>query len=289
MMFTVLVFLNMVARGLATDPGTKESTYGGTFNFGKAVSHCIKLQEDNYEHWFTGLMNVLLGISGVAYIAQLLQILEHFEEHGADSVEQIAIDMAHKFSDKVDAVSQTLYTVVYNTIDHDKLGHLGRMASSKEFRRDGIKLMKYIYDKVGPGGTTKQLQTTLRIQNEQQSMEETPSEFGERLAKMNDSLTTQVPDAMLMTLFVKNMTDEALKRFLLEQQLRGEAKSLKDMRYLCVEYGLRNDILSRGVDGLSAQLSGKGKGKGKGQKGRGNQYAGRGRGRGDMRPRVCDF
>ena len=66
-------------------------------------------------------MNVLLGISGVAYIAQLLQILEHFEEHGADSVEQIAIDMAHKFSDKVDEVSQTLYTVVYNTIDHDKL------------------------------------------------------------------------------------------------------------------------------------------------------------------------
>ena len=71
--------------------------------------------------------------------------------------------MAHKFSDKVDEVSQTLYTVVYNTIDHDKVGHLGRMASSKEFRRDGIKLMKYIYDKVGPGGTTKQLQTTLSV------------------------------------------------------------------------------------------------------------------------------
>ena len=75
MILTILVFLNMVARGLATDPGTKESTYGGTFNFGKAVSHCIKLQEDNYEHWFTGLMNVLLGISGVAYITQLLQVI----------------------------------------------------------------------------------------------------------------------------------------------------------------------------------------------------------------------
>jgi hypothetical protein len=192
MILTIIVFLNMVAEGLATDPGTKASIHSGTFNFGKAVSHCIKLHEDNYEQWFTGLMNLLFGISGVAYITQLLQVMEHFEEHGAESLTRIETDLTTILAgSKLDEISHVFYTVLYNTIDQEKLAHIAKMASSKDYRKDGIKLMKYLYDKVGPGGTTKQLQTTLRIQNEQQSMEETPAEFGDRLANMNDSLTTQ--------------------------------------------------------------------------------------------------
>lgn len=299
-----MIFIMVAELGLSTDPSTSKSTSSSaemthtiSMNIGKAFAHCVKLDKTNYFVWLTGLLTTIAGITGVAHLKCVHELISEWE-NGKQDMEQIEREKMAQyrltFSDSEDQaktrftmVNQLLYTIISSTINNEKMSSIINTVSQKQYRGNGLKYLHLLFNKVGPGGTTMQLTKKLKIQDEKQTKEETGEEFAERLISANDELHEPIGDTMLAQIYLRGLHDPDLKKYMLQEMLAQRATTLETMKEKCVEYELQSNVLTHGLDGLMADTRAPFAFRGaRGGRGRG-AFGGRGRGRG--RDGNCSF
>ena len=292
----IIIILMMVAEVALMAPKD--------FNVGRAFAHCTKLTKSSYEIWITGVVSTLVGITGVRALRHVRKFFEYFEEsaNGSKTEDEISTELLKMIAaeeaarpkeaketgdDDADEelvleendekaifseANSLMYTIINTTIDGAKEVQLMTTATMKKYRNKGISLMKYIYDKHGPGSGPRQTAKKLKLQQEIQSEEENGEEFCDRLIQENSTLTRPVDGSMMCGIFIKGLKDSELQKYLLGEQMKDDINDLEDLKLKCDEYEVRSQILQHGVDGLFA---GAARG-GRGHFGRGRARGGRG-------------
>ena len=276
------------------------STETKDFNVGRAFAHCTKLTRGNYDIWLTGLISTLVGITGYTTLKSVQRFFEFFEKDGSGKEDELQVkfqayiaalpkvpitpaktkieivDTGTSSSDDEDwdLINELMYTIIHTTLDASKEIQLAKTATMAKYRKKGVVLMKYIHDRYGPGGASRQTAKKLKIQEEKQSDEETGEEFCDRLIQDNASLTTPIDGTMMCSIFIKGLNDPDLQKYLLGEQLKSNITELEEMKDKCDEYEVQHGILTHGVSGMYAGIGGA---RGRG---RGGRALGRGRGRG---------
>ena len=92
------------------------------------------------------------------------------------------------------------------------------------------------YGKNGPGDSSRQTASRLKLSNEKQNEMETGEEFGGRLLQLNDTLIPPIDDTMLCSIFVRGLRDSDLAKFILREQLTGKITDLGTLKDKCDDY-----------------------------------------------------
>ncbi|NCG15684.1 MAG: DDE-type integrase/transposase/recombinase, partial [Synechococcales cyanobacterium H12SWP_bin.12] len=193
-----------------------------------------------------------------------------------------------------------LFLAIFQTIDNRKAQM--KISLNNLYPGDGIETFKYLYKKFGISGP-KQSEAHFNLFDIRQMDGETPQDFAERISNINATLADQVPEPILVNLFLKGLWDPGLKTFILQN---GQPNDLDEAASSCDSYETRERIINDGpahyrafvAQGQKGGQKGKGKGKGFGQpaagfKGKGGRggygRGGNGRAYGGRGAQSCDL
>ena len=287
---------------MPASPDASESPSGASgasgtstsMTIGKVFGNCDKLNKDNYEVWLAGLISALTGLT-VAYdfFAKLEKALRYLKTAAHMTIETVTEYIGEHILSLVKAdrdrkagtflvFNTQLYHVLNSTISETLVNMKKTIAGSAYFE-DGLKVMLYFFEQLGPGDKTTRTGTRINLLKMTQTPEESVREFGDRMKLSNDSLVKPIEDETLVVVFSQGCYMHDIRHYLAGKMAEKDY-SLDGIINLADQYYKNLDITSQNnIDGLQAGVT---RGRGKGQGGRPN-HGGRGRGAA-TREKRCD-
>ena len=161
-------------------PGTPGSsgtnTVSATMTLSKVFGYCTKLNKNNYDVWLAGLISAITGLTLIStFYEQLEKVLRYLKTHAYMELDAITSWIGTNIlSLRTGATDRTrgdflhfntqLFHVFNMTID-ETLSNFKRTLAGNSYFEDGLKVIRYIYDHLGPGDRTSRTGITLNIMN----------------------------------------------------------------------------------------------------------------------------
>ena len=274
----IYLILSMVAE-VVVCTGGGDSSQGSNSNSNamaliKVLSTATKLTDTNYTAWYAGLVTVLLGFTGDPF-DKLNKTLEKLRDQLTNSVEALhRILIQEVLKSEYEAavkgsttpspmafvtehgINNNLYQTIVLTISDTCEAMVAiKNHLSTSCMKKGIEALKYIHDNVGPGSGSMQIGRTIDIMSEKQRPDELPEAFGTRLNNLNSSLTEKVGDNILKQLFIRGLTDDKVKGFVIRELCSNPTMTYLSLTGKAKEFAVQEHIGNgQHVDGLNARV-----------------------------------
>ena len=224
------------------------------------------LGSQNYILWYSGLSVSLMALTAEKW-QNARSALVHLYDNPASTYAEVRAALRLSAEEMKNA-SRDLFLAIFQTIDNRKAQM--KISINNLYPGDGIETFKYLYKKFGISGS-KQSEAHFNLFDTRQMDGETPQDFAERISNINATLADQVPDSILVNLFLKGLWDPGLKTFILQN---GQPNDLDDAASSCDTYETRERIINDGPTPYRAFVAWQGQKGQKGQKGKGEKGKG---------------
>jgi hypothetical protein len=218
LILAMILHLNMVAEVSGVPPTTPAQSGGlgspgssgtpsgtSTMSLGKIFGSCDKLNKDNYEIWIAGLISALTSLTALSiFYEQLEKTLRYLKTNAHMSLDAITSAVGSQIllltrgatdrtSGDFKEFNKQLFHV-FNTTINESLSNIKKTMAGSAYFEDGLKVIRYFYDELGPGDKTSRTGTTLALMQMKQGPDQSITEYGDCMRSENDKLVKPVPD-----------------------------------------------------------------------------------------------
>ena len=157
----------------ATDASGKNNMM--TLTISKVFGGCDKLTKDNYDVWLAGLISALTGLTALStFYKQLEKTLRWIKTSAHMTLEQVTAHIGQHVLSLMEAdrdrtkgaflnFNTQLFHVLNTTIS-DTMTNIKKTIAGSNYFEDGLKVLLFFADEVGPGDKTVRTGTPLFVE-----------------------------------------------------------------------------------------------------------------------------